>query len=165
MADFSGPRGRRSANSGVLSTGSHHETEQRIRTARNARYRYLRNFRPDPIFSLNRYKEKCFRIVPLMRELHAAGKLNDAQAALLRPLPPEELYDLVTDPHEINNLATSSDPEHQRVLTELRGAVERWIVETNDRGREPEPREIVAPFEKEMHDWFGTPVWVKKPTP
>jgi arylsulfatase A-like enzyme len=141
------------------------ETEHRVRTARNARYRYLRNFRPDPIFSLNRYKEKCFRIVPLMRELYAAGKLNDAQAALLRPLPPEELYDLETDPHEIKNLATSSDPEHQRVLAELRGAVELWIVESNDRGRDPEPREVVAPFEKEMHDWFGTPTWYKKPTP
>ncbi|MBD3672816.1 MAG: hypothetical protein HUJ26_04755 [Planctomycetaceae bacterium] len=22
-----------------------------------------------------------------------------------------------------------------------------------------EPAEIVAPFEKEMHDWFGTPEW------
>lgn len=136
------------------------ETEQRIRTARTARYRYLRNFTPGPIFALNRYKEKCFRIVPLMRELYEAGKLNDVQAALLRPLPPEELYDVVADPHEIHNLVDSTDPEHQRALAELRTAVERWIVETDDHGRHAEPRDIVAPFAKEMHDWFGTPAWV-----
>jgi len=33
------------------------------------------------------------------------------------------------------------------------------MVETGDRGHFVEPREIVAPFEKEMHDWFGTPNW------
>lgn len=141
------------------------ETEQRVRTARNERYRYLRNFRPDvPVMSLNRYKEKCFRIVPLMRELHVAGKLDAAQAALFEPLPDEELYDVQMDPYEIKNLVHSTDPEHQRALVELRTAVERWIVETDDRGRFPEPREIVAPFAQEMHDWFGTPSWYRKPT-
>ena len=28
--------------------------------------------------------------------------------------------------------------------------------------RAPEPNEIVAPFEKEMHDWFGTPEWYRQ---
>lgn len=142
------------------------ETEQRIRTARDARYRYIRNFRPDmPVMSLNRYKEKCFRIVPLMRELHAAGKLDAVQSALFEPLPDEELYDLTTDPHEIKNLAKSTNPEHVRALTELRTSVERWIVETDDRGRFEEPREVVAPFANEMHDWFGTPAWYRRTQP
>jgi hypothetical protein len=34
-----------------------------------------------------------------------------------------------------------------------------WIVETQDQGVFPEPDEVVEPFEKEMHDWFGTPGW------
>lgn len=141
------------------------ETEHRIRTARTSRYRYLRNFRPDPVMSLNRYKEKCFRIVPVMRQQLAAGTLNPTQAALFAPLPPEELYDVVNDPFETFNLVGSPEPEHQQALTELRSAVARWIVETDDRGRFDEPRDVVAPFAKEMHDWFGTPAWYQQPTP
>ncbi len=33
------------------------------------------------------------------------------------------------------------------------------MIETGDRGHIPESREVVAPFAKEMHDWFGTPAW------
>jgi len=45
----------------------------------------------------------------------------------------------------------------------MRTALDTWIVETQDRGEFPEPSdEIVAPFDKEMHDWFGTPAWYKK---
>jgi hypothetical protein len=44
----------------------------------------------------------------------------------------------------------------------MRIALDTWIVETQDRGEFPEPDEIVAPFDKEMHDWFGTPDWYKK---
>jgi len=36
------------------------------------------------------------------------------------------------------------------------------MVETQDQGVFPEPQEVVEPFEKEMHDWFGTPDWYKK---
>jgi hypothetical protein len=35
------------------------------------------------------------------------------------------------------------------------------MVSTGDRGHIPEPAEVVKPFTKEMHDWFGTPDWVK----
>jgi hypothetical protein len=41
----------------------------------------------------------------------------------------------------------------------MRAALDTWMVETQDQGAFPEPEEIVAPFEKEMHDWFGTPEW------
>ncbi len=42
---------------------------------------------------------------------------------------------------------------------EMRAALDTWMVETADRGHFAEPRAVVAPFEKEMHDWFGTPEW------
>ena len=61
-------------------------------------------------------------------------------------MPPEELYDLESDPHEIHNLATSGDPEHQATLKRLRGVLERWIEETNDQGRFFEPPEIAAAY-------------------
>jgi len=41
----------------------------------------------------------------------------------------------------------------------MRATLDTWEVETNDLGRWLEPGGVVAPFEKEMHNWFGTPTW------
>ncbi|HEY6167708.1 MAG TPA: sulfatase [Verrucomicrobiae bacterium] len=139
------------------------ETVQRIRSVRDARWRYIRNFSPGPTFaSLNRYKEKCFPIMPLMRELAAQGKLKGAPAEVMKLHGPgEELYDIESDPHEIRNLAGSTKPEHREALLRLRAALDTWIAETGDRGAVAEPPEVIAPFEKEMHEWFGTPAWAR----
>ncbi len=140
------------------------ETVNRIRSVRGKRYHYLRNYYPDRHFlSLNRYKEKCFPIKPLMRRLMAEGKLSGPPAELMSPtVPAEQLFDTVNDPHEIHNLAASKKPEHREALIRMRAALSVWMTETQDQGVFPEPPEIVKPFEKEMHDWFGTPKWYKK---
>ena len=140
------------------------ETEQRIRSVHDERYHYIRTFTPGPTFaSLNRYKEKCFAIMPVMRELHAAGKLTGAAKELMeRRGPCEELYDTQADPHEIKNLVESTRPEHREALLRLRAALDTWIIDTGDRGEKPEPPAVVEPFTKEMHDWFGTPAWAAK---
>lgn len=137
------------------------ETVNRIRSVRGQRYHYLRNYYPDRHFtSLNRYKEKCFPIKPLMREMMKNGELSGPPADLMSDtVAPEQLFDTVNDPHEINNLADSKEPEHVEALIRMRAALDTWMVETQDQGVFPEPDEIVAPFEKEMHDWFGTPEW------
>jgi arylsulfatase A-like enzyme len=138
------------------------ETQVRQRSVRDKRYHYVRNFTPGAGFpTLNRYKEKCFLVKPLMREMLDAGTLSGPPLQLMQPFAEEQLFDTVADPFEIANLASSDSPEHRRVLQEMRTALDVWMVETGDRGSIPEPAEIVAPFEKEMHDWFGTPDWVR----
>jgi arylsulfatase A-like enzyme len=139
------------------------ETRNRMRSVRESRYHYIRNYMPEMGFaSLNRYKEKCFPIIPLMREMLAAGTLRGPALEVMQPVPYEQLYDTQTDPHEIRNLATSPLPDHRAALGRLSAALDAWIAETGDRGEWPEPDEVVAPFEKEMHDWFGTPAWYKR---
>ena len=140
------------------------ETVNRIRSVRGKKYHYIRNYFPDRHFtSLNRYKEKCFPIKPLMREMMAKGELSGPAAALMAPnVAPEQLFDTEADPHETVNLATSQKPEHREALIKMRTALSVWMVETQDQGEFPEPAHIVAPFEKEMHDWFGTPKWAEK---
>jgi arylsulfatase A-like enzyme len=140
------------------------ESVQRIRSVRDARYRYIRNFMPEqPFLALNRYKEKCFLVLPLMRTLHDQGTLVGPPLALFAPrLPGEELYDTQADPHEIRNLADSSQSERHEALVRLRAALDAWLTETGDLGTRPEPVEILAPIEKEMHDWFGTPAWYRR---
>ncbi|QDT05924.1 Choline-sulfatase [Rubripirellula lacrimiformis] len=136
------------------------ETEIRLRSVRGKRFHYIRNFTPGAGFStLNRYKEKCFLVKPLMRQLLAQGKLTGPPAELMQPFPDEMLYDTEADPFEINNLADSSDPQHQSQLQQMRSALDTWMAETHDRGAIPEARSIVEPFTQEMHDWFGTPAW------
>jgi arylsulfatase A-like enzyme len=136
------------------------ETIDRVRSIRGERYHYIRNFLPGKGYpSLNRYKEKCFLVKPLMRKLYQEGKLSGAPADLMESPPYEMLYDTELDPHEITNLADSEDPLHQEVLIQMRNALDSWMEETGDLGDIMEPAEIVSPFEKEMHDWFGTPDW------
>lgn len=139
------------------------ETVQRIRSVNDERYHYIRTFTKGPtLASLNRYKEKCFLILPLMRGMQAKGQLSGPPLALMqRTGPCEELYDVRADPHEIKDLIDSPKPEHREALARLRAALDTWMTETGDRGAIPEPPDLVAPFAKEMHDWFGTPVWFK----
>lgn len=45
-------------------------------------------------------------------------------------LPEESLFDLIFDPHEMNNLA--KDIGHQPILADMRARMNRWMKETND---------------------------------
>ena len=47
-----------------------------------------------------------------------------------RTRPPEELYDIVTDPFELKNLA--SDPALAATLTALRERVRRWRLQQQE---------------------------------
>ncbi len=122
------------------------ETVFRLRTVRDARYRYIRNFTPDrPFLQPNEYKERSYPVWNLLKELDAKGQLTPEQKALTAStMPPEELYDLDADPHEIRNIATSPDPEQGAALERLRGVLSRWIAATDDKGRIPEPAEVAA---------------------
>jgi arylsulfatase A-like enzyme len=120
------------------------ETSFRFRTVRDSRFRYIRNFTPDrPFMSPNEYKERAYPVWNLMKQLHAEGKLTPVQEVLMAPtMPAEELFDLTEDPYEIKNLAKSA--QHQDVVNRLRSELERWIEESNDQGRIPEPPEVAA---------------------
>ena len=102
------------------------ETVDRIRCVRTARYKYIRNGFPQrPYLQPNRYKDNK-AILNALRRLHAAGKLNDAQSLVMADRrPPEELYDLQGDPHELRNLA--ADPQHAMTVTQLRATLDGWI--------------------------------------
>lgn len=144
------------------------ETVLHIRTARDARYRYIRNGYPKrPFLELNRYKEASYPIIGLLRHLHAKGELTGPPADLMADQrPTEELYDLDADPWEINNLA--SDPAHAETKQRLATALTNWQVRINDHGRTPEDPAIPAKWEGDMKrvydkknaarpaDWFRT---------
>ena len=131
------------------------ETVDRIRTIRSKRYRYIRNFYPEkPILQTNRYKEASYPTMWVLRKMHQDGTLSpDAARLMARSRPSEELYDVLADPYEMNNLASSLD--HQEILNHLRGNLEEWIVASNDQGRYPESPEVHAFYEKKMKDNYA----------
>jgi N-sulfoglucosamine sulfohydrolase len=133
-------------------------TVMRIRSVRTRRYRYIRNFMPQvPFTAPNLYKETMYPVLGLMKELYATGNLTPPQAALMAPRrPDEELYDLEADPWEIHNLASSTDPEHQRVRGELSAVLDRWIEETGDQGRTPEPEERIEAIRAKDEAYWAT---------
>lgn len=112
------------------------ETVMCIRAVRDVKFRYIRNFTPEtPFLAANRYKERSYPVWNLLKQLHAEGSLTPAQAVLCVPrMAGEELYDLENDPHQIHNLAKSEKPEDQAALKRLREVLEKWIVETGDKG-------------------------------
>ncbi len=114
------------------------ETPDRIRTVRDKRFKYIRNFHPErPWAQPNNYKDTAYPMLRLMRQLHRDGKLTPDQARFLAPRrPAEELYDLTADPHELANLA--GKPEHRATLVRMRGQLDKWIAETRDQGEKPE---------------------------
>ena len=114
------------------------ETVDRIRCVRDKRWKLIRNFLPDrPYSQKNHYKDTSYPALQVMRQLHASGQLAGPPARWMAPARREyELYDLQSDPDEVNNLA--EDSEHSDVFNRLQERLAGWIEETNDHGRELE---------------------------
>ncbi len=127
------------------------ETYDRIRTVRGDRYRYVRNFEPDlPYFQYINYMDE----MPIMREwrrLAFEGKLNDTQKLFMsRTKPKEELYDLESDPYEINNIANAESALIQKTRKEMSDAIDKWIKDTKDLGEVPEKELIKRGIVKDV---------------
>ncbi len=112
-------------------------TIDRVRALRTSdNFKYIRNFYTDrPYMQLNYRHGREYMV--RMEELFLQGKLSTVQARFWSNYrPAEELYDLNSDPHEIDNLAHK--PSHQKELGKYRAQLERWIKETDDQGQYPE---------------------------
>jgi N-sulfoglucosamine sulfohydrolase len=132
------------------------EAYDMMRAVRDRRYKYIRNFFPGRPYAQHiAYMEE----MPTMQEMRRVNKehfnalspyygnaMTAAQRLFFLPeKPEEELYDTLGDPHEVRNLARSS--EHQSVLKKMRTVLEQWRKETDDLGlvSEEELRERMRP--------------------
>ena len=113
-------------------------TIDRIRAVVTKRYKYLRNFMTDRPYLQPQYRDGA-DYMRVLKGLHEKGELNAVQSRFVSDhRPAEELYDLKNDPHETRNLVHSSKRKHAMALGRLRSILNRWIIETDDRGRFPE---------------------------
>ena len=113
------------------------EFPDRIRTVRDKNYLYVRNFHPE----LPRYKDVSYRknmdMMNTLLALNDEGALSGPTARWFETSKPsEELYDVNADPFNMKNLV--NDPRYADKLTEMRNALENWLVQVGDKGKESE---------------------------
>jgi N-sulfoglucosamine sulfohydrolase len=105
-------------NDAVFAELTYHAAYEPQRAIRTKRWKYIRRFGD--------------------RELPVLANVDDGPSKDLliesgwaeRPLPREELHDLLFDPQEARDLG--EDPTYADVLDEMRGRLETWMVETDD---------------------------------
>jgi arylsulfatase A-like enzyme len=118
-----------------------------IRSARDRRYLYIRNFSPDLPYAGHVIYRNQSAIMQEWFRLQAARALTGPAALWMRNTrPPEELYDTESDPHQIRDL--SADTSHRDRLATMRGAVADWMTRTGDQG-------LVAEAEMIQRMWPG----------
>jgi len=107
-----------------------------MRLVSDGHYLYIHNFRPDlPYVQPLSYMFRA-RGYQSWAKLAAEGKLTAATEQFWGPKPTEELYDLNTDPHNVNNLA--GDPRHRQTLETMRTELKARVLASHDNGFIPE---------------------------
>ncbi|MEO1012359.1 MAG: sulfatase [Bacteroidota bacterium] len=118
------------------------ELYDRLRAVRNDRFKYIKSFNTELPHAIPVSYREQMPLMQELRKLYKSGKLNEVQAHwLTAPKPEEELYDLINDPFEINNLA--NDPQFKDTLMHFRKVFQDWMQESKDLGAVPE-RELMA---------------------
>ena len=112
-----------------------------MRSARDASFLYIRNFSPElPYAGHITYRNQSAIMQEWLR-MQAAGQLSGPAALWMRTSrPPEELYDVRRDPHQIENIA--AEPAHRATLERMRAAVLEWMTRIGDQGLINEPEMI-----------------------
>jgi arylsulfatase A-like enzyme len=116
-----------------------------LRAARDTRYLYIRNFMPHKPYGQHVSYSFETPSTRVWKHLFDTGQLHPPRTAFWQSKPPEELYDVSLDPHQILNLAAS--PEHQQTLQRLRENLRHHALLIRDLGFLPEP---------ELHSRSGT---------
>jgi hypothetical protein len=107
------------------------------RCVRDRRYKYIRHFMPHlPYVQPSDYCDQA-EIMQELRRVAKEGGLAGIEKPFWEPAKPvEELYDTLTDPNEVKNLAGS--PAHEQTLNRMRKRLWDWMAETRDTELLPE---------------------------
>jgi hypothetical protein len=116
-----------------------------VRTLRKGRYSYVRSYQPFNFDGLqNNYRYKMLAYED-WRKRFEEGALNDVQRQFFEPQAAEGLYDLESDPHEVDNLALY--PEYSSILLEMRGRLRGRLKSLPDLSFFPESELAVRAFD------------------
>lgn len=110
------------------------EIDECSRSVTTKDFKYIRNLMPEVPWATDQaYLELNRPALHVMRRLKAEGKLKGDEMTFFADFKPaEELYDLNSDPDELNNLA--ADPKYAEALGYLRTLEANWQSEFKDFG-------------------------------
>lgn len=133
---FLGPHARPPREYVYGGRGRMDERYDLVRSVRDRRYVYVRNYMPHKI--QGQHLDYMFQTptTKVWKRLFDEGKLTPPQRFFWQRRPAEELYDLENDPDEVNNLAAS--PEHQDILRRMRQVQQQHVLRIRDLGFLPE---------------------------
>lgn len=120
------------------------EVVDRQRAVRDERFKYIRSWYPDQPEATGVAFRDSVDMVREMREMYEAGELNATQRLWFEAPGKERLFDLHSDPYEVNNLA--GDPEYVSELARLRGEMNDWLERVGDWSDLPEAK-MMARFQ------------------
>jgi uncharacterized sulfatase len=106
-----------------------------IRSVRTTRWKYIRNLKPDGEHHSHIDLGKPVDGSEYWASWVARAKADPHAKEIVERYfhrAAEELYDLDADPDEQQNLAT--DPQHSKILTELRRGLDEWMHNQGDEG-------------------------------
>lgn len=117
------------------------QTHDAMRAIRSKQYKLIHNLMPERAWlQYSGYKEDMYPMLAEMNVMNLEGKLNEDQAKFFAPKKPEfELYDIIKDPYELNNLA--SDPKYGDIKDKMLEELYAWRKSINDKGVSQEFRE------------------------
>lgn len=126
----------------VFATRDRYDTAyDMVRAVRDRRFKYIRNFHPELPYQLWIPYSYTHPGMQEIWRLHREGKLDATKQRLLQTSrPPEELYDLSADPHELVNVA--GNPQFGGELSRLRRILDDWRSEFDRYGDVPETEMI-----------------------
>lgn len=113
------------------------EVLEQSRAVTTKNYRYIKNHITNQSHDAGQaYLEFHRPAVHIMRQLKEEGKLTDLQKHFFKAgKAPEELYDIVNDPFETNNLI--DNPNYKKAADKLRIYYQDWNTKNHDYGLDP----------------------------
>ncbi|NHW35634.1 sulfatase-like hydrolase/transferase [Paenibacillus aceris] len=135
------------------------EAYDKVRAVRDSRYKYIRNDYPDqPYLQWIPFSHDHPAFQELWRlQLDGEAK-GDLQTLLQTKRPPEELYDCVNDPYELNNLA--EDPSYREHLLRLRKELGEWCDKYDVWGDIPEEQMVKTMWPNGVQPQTVKPIFI-----
>jgi len=120
----------------IFAEVNYHTAYEPMRTVRTKRWKYIRHFRNRTKPFLSNTDESLTKDVLMKYDWHNSF------------IAQEELYDLMLDPTEANNLA--NEPSKKDILEKMRNKLDNWMKKTNDPLQKDEvPKPIKAVVNKD----------------
>lgn len=132
----------------ITHSGDQMMNQYPLRAVRSPQWKYIRNLTPDADHHSHIDRDERADSKVYWSSWVRLAKTDAAAAATVRRYhqrPAEELYDLATDPWELNNLA--AEPAQAERLRTFRAELDAWMRENGDEGlkteeaRRPRPRD------------------------